>query len=256
MNAGQPRTRSGADATAPRPRPAPFGLRSERRAVGGLVESPDYAFAFRELEPTPSPPRRLVIALHGADGDEMQFGAFGTTLAADDVLVLPRAPRTIAGGRLGWFRESVGDGDASAEPEEFDDSLAKLHAFVGQQQARHGLAPADTVLVGFSQGGALALSAAVTEPRRCAAVAAIGARLPRRVEERVAAPHELAHLHVLLLHAPDDEVLPPAHAEAAAAFLTAQQLQPTLHHVGGGHRFSPGFARELLRWLTALPRPH
>ena len=54
-------------------------------APGDLIESPDYAFAFRRLEPVPDRPARLLVALHGADGDELQFA---------DVLAGPRASTT------------------------------------------------------------------------------------------------------------------------------------------------------------------
>jgi phospholipase/carboxylesterase len=219
-----------------------------------LVESPDYAFAFRELGATR--PRRLLVALHGADGDESQFAAFAAERGAQDIVVLPRAPRTIGGGRLGWFRETVGDGDARAEPQEFDESLDRLLAFVGQQQRRHDVSPDDTVLLGFSQGAALALSAAATTPHCCAAVAAIAGRLPRRVEDRVADPQSLAGLRVLLVHAADDPVLPKAHAEEAAGFLAAQGVAPTLRVTGHEHRFTPAAARELHRWLDAPASSH
>ena len=133
-------------------------------APGELIDSPDHAFSWRELEPVPEHPARLLIALHGADGDELQFADALAALRADDVVVLPRGPRSLPGERVGWYREAVRDGDAHADAGEFNESLERLVAFVGQQRQRHDVAARDTVLVGFSQGGALALSAAVTDP--------------------------------------------------------------------------------------------
>lgn len=224
--------------------------------VGGLVESPDYAFAFRELEPVPAVPRRLVVALHGADGDEQQFADALAGTGPDDVVVLPRAPRSLPGGRLGWFREVVGDGDARADAAELDDALARLRTFVGEVQRRHDVAPADTVLVGFSQGGALALSAAVTEPGCCGAVAVVGGRLPRRVEPLVGMPPALRGLRVLLVHAPDDDVLAPERAEEAAGFLAAQALVPAIRFAGRGHALAPAAVAELRTWLAAPRAAH
>ena len=218
-------------------------------APGESIESPDYAFAFRLLEPVPERPSRLLVALHGADGDELQFADALAGLRAGDVVVLPRGPRTLPGERTGWYREAVRGGDAHADADEFDDSLQRLVLFVGQLRARYDVAPDDTVLVGFSQGGALALSAAVTEPGCCGAVAVIGGRLPRRVEPQVELPPSLGDIDVLLLHAPDDEVLPPVHAHEAAAFLTAQEMEPTLQLTGRGHALSPPAVTALRQWL-------
>ncbi len=224
-------------------------------APGDLIESPDYAFAFRRLEPVPDRPARLLVALHGADGDELQFADVLAGLRAGDAVVLARGPRTLPGERTGWYREAVRDGDATADGDDFDESLSRLVAFVGQLQQHLDISPRDTVLVGFSQGGALALSAAVTTPECCGAVAVIGGRLPRRVEPQVEMPPSLGGIDVLLLHAPDDEVLPPAHAHDAAAFLTAQDMEPTLWLTGRGHALSPPSVASLRRWLERDPEP-
>lgn len=221
--------------------------------AGDLIESPDYALAFREIEPLPAQPRRLLVAVHGADGDEWQFAGVLADLGADDVVVLPRGPRTLAGGRTGWFRETVIDGGAHSEPREFHESLQRLTEFVGQMQRRHGVDPAATVLVGFSQGGALALSTAVTDPACCGAVVVVAGRLPRRVEPLIARPEVLSRLHVLLVHAPDDEVLTPDHVGEAAAFLTAQEMTPAVRLAGRGHDLTADAVQAVRDWLHDLP---
>jgi phospholipase/carboxylesterase len=126
--------------------------------------------------------------------------------------------------------------------------------FVGQAQRRHDIASADTVLLGFSQGGALALSAAVTEPACCGAVVVVAGRLPRRIEPLIARPEVLSPLHVLLVHAPDDDVLSPDHAAEAAAFLTAQEMTPAMRLAGRGHDLTPDAVQEVREWLRGLPR--
>jgi predicted esterase len=83
----------------------------------------------------------------------------------------------------------------------------------------------------------------------------IGGRLPRRVEPQVEMPPALMNLRVLIVHAPDDDVLPPAHAVEAAAFLTAQEMAPTMRMAGEGHDLSPAAVRELRTWLAARS-PH
>jgi phospholipase/carboxylesterase len=237
--------------------PARAGATLDARGAavpGERIESPDYALAFRELEPVPSPARRLLIAIHGADGDEWQFADALAGIRDGDVVVLPRGPRTLAGGRTGWFRETVIDGGAHAEPREFDESLQKLCTFVDQVRKRHGVDCVDTVLLGFSQGGALALSAAVTEPACCGAVVVVAGRLPRRIEPLIARPEVLSRLHVLLVHAPDDEVLAPEHAVDAAAFLTAQEMTPAMRFAGRGHDLTADAVQEVREWLHGLPR--
>ena len=47
----------------------------------------------------------------------------------------------------------------------------------------------------------------------------------------------------------DVTALPPAHAHDAAAFLTAQEMAPTLWFTGRGHALSPPAVASLRRWL-------
>ena len=120
---------------------------------GDLVSAPDYAFAFRVLEPAPEHPRRALVLLHGVGGHEGQMATLGSGLDAGTLVVLPRAPRSLGAGMFGWFRVGFTDRGPVIVEEEAEESRANLVAFLGQLQSRHGLAPDRCVVAGFSQGG-------------------------------------------------------------------------------------------------------
>ena len=123
------------------------------KVPGDLVEDAPWSFAFRLFEPLPETPRRLLLLLHGVGGVETQLAELGARVPGDTLVVLPRGQRSIADGRFGWFRVGFTDAGPEIVEEEAEESRLKLVEFIGQLQQRHDVAPRDTVVAGFSQGG-------------------------------------------------------------------------------------------------------
>src|SRR5918993_1290192 len=127
---------------------------------GDLISAPEYALSFRLLEPVPEHPRRLLLLLHGVGGHETQLAKLGARVDSGTLVVLPRAPRSVGGDMFGWFRVDFTDDGPQIMPAEAEESRFKVIEFIGQLQSRHEIAPDDTVVAGFSQGGILSASAA------------------------------------------------------------------------------------------------
>ncbi|HYI07173.1 MAG TPA: hypothetical protein VD858_19960, partial [Reyranella sp.] len=105
---------------------------------------------------------------------------------------------------------------------------------IGAQQAAVGLPPADTLIVGFSQGASVALEMTfAVEP--CAAITiGYAARL-----YRVPAPQDRASGQIHLLHGAADSVVPAVYGEmayrrlrAAGAHVSLDLLPDEGHSVG------------------------
>lgn len=217
--------------------------------AGDLISDAAWAFNFRRVEPTCDAPTRLVVLLHGADGDELQWAAIACALDRDTLAVLPRGPRSIAGERIGWFREGFDDGTPQANVEELDDSLRKLDEFIAQLQERHAVSPDNTWLVGFSQGGELAAALALTRPACVAGWAMVSARLVPDLESTYAEPDALAHLRALLVHGRDDAVLPIELLHRTQAALTGRAVTHHSVEVDGAHALDEAMVDAVRAWL-------
>lgn len=104
---------------------------------------------------------RLLVLLHGYGADEHDLLPIAPALGGDDVVVSLRGPLSLEGGGAAWAdgpREDIlrgaGIGDA------VDDVLAWLDG-IGSAGA-----PSSVRLLGFSQGGAVALSLLRRAPER------------------------------------------------------------------------------------------
>jgi predicted esterase len=181
---------------------------------------------------TGASPRSSVIVLHGL-GDTAQGWADVAAMWAGAMpsvrFVLPTAPMlavTLNGGMKmpAWYDIKSLDGNADREScDGIAESRATIDALVAAEAALVGGA-ANVALVGFSQGGALALYVGLqreTEP--LAAVVSMSGYLPARGSWRVAAGSK--GMPVGFFHGTDDQVVRPNWADMSVEELRAQELE-------------------------------
>jgi phospholipase/carboxylesterase len=221
---------------------------------GDLIHDAAYAFAFRLLEPRPERARRLLLLLHGVGGAEDELAPLGARVDAATAVALPRAQRAISGAGYGWFREAFGGDGRQIVAEEAEESRLKMIAFVAQLQSRFEVPPACTVLAGFSQGGMLAASVALTAAGEVAGFASCGGRLLREIQAQLSPRPQLERLEALLLHGRDDEVLPPAWAEQADAQLIRLGVPHETRVYPAGHALTPEMRDDFRQWFAAPAR--
>lgn len=223
-------------------------------APGHLIESPDYALAFRLLEPAPDAPRRLLLLLHGVGGHEGQLATLGAEVDRDTLVVLPRAPRSVGEGMFGWFRVAFTAQGPRIVAEEAEESRQALIAFVGQLQAHHAVPAERTVIAGFSQGGILSASVALTAPQAVAGFAVLCGRILPEIEPRLGPRAQLAQLHGLIVHGRHDDKLPVAWAERADAWLDALGVPHALRLYEAGHTLTAAMRADFVHWYATAGR--
>ena len=221
------------------------------KTPGDVVSAADHALAFRTLEPAPAAPRRLLVLLHGVGGQELQLASLGARVDDDTLVVLPRAPRSIGEGMYGWFRVGFTSNGPQIVPEEAEDSRLKLIEFIGQLQQRHGIAPSHTVVAGFSQGGILSASAALSAPHAVAGFGLLCGRILPELEPALAPRDQLATLDGLIVHGRADTKLPVTWAERADAWLQRLGVPHRLRLHAAGHEFTAAMQADFLDWFAA-----
>lgn len=219
---------------------------------GDTIHGDTWAFDFRLLEPQPESPDALLVLLHGVGGDETQLADLGARVGNDVLVALPRGQRSISGDRIGWHREGLGGDGPRAVEDEAEEARTKLVDFIAHLQDRHGIAPSRTFVAGFSQGGGLAASAALTAPERVAGFAVLCGRILPEIEPLIPPREALAHLQALLVHGRDDDTLELSLAEEADAKLASLGVRHELHVQPGGHALTPAMETEFLRWFAEV----
>ncbi len=224
---------------------------SPPRMPGSLRSDPAFTLAHRVLEPAPARPALLLVLLHGVGGNEGNLGALGADVDADTLVVLPRGPITLGPMQFGWFQVAFSPDGPKIDAAQAEASRQGLVRFLGELQAAYGIAPARTTIAGFSQGGILSASVALTTPGCVGGFAVLAGRILPEIEPRLAGREALATLRGYVAHGLHDDKLPVAWARRADAWLEALGVAHVTRLHAGGHALDPEMRAGFLAWLAA-----
>jgi len=222
--------------------------------AGDLLESADAGLAYRLLSPAPAAPRRLLLLLHGVGGHEGQLASLGAQADDDTLVVLARGPRQIGDTAFAWFRVSFTAAGPQIVPAEAEASRIALIRLVGELQQAHGIAPSRTVVAGFSQGGILSASLALSAPQAVAGFGLLCGRILPELAPVLAGRAALATLDGLVVHGRADDKLPVAWAERAHQWLDRLGVPHALRLHAAGHAFTAAMQADFLDWFTGEGR--
>lgn len=227
-------------------------MTSPQPILSALQQSAAFEFAFRVRQPQATKPSACVVLLHGVGGSETNLANLAAAIDPDTLVVLPRGMLQFAPGQFGWFRVSLTANGPSIVAAETEQARLALIRFVGQLQAAHGIAPKDTVIAGFSQGGILSASVALSSPESVAGFGLLSGRILPELEPHVARKDRLAKLDAFIGHGEYDSKLPVMWAQRADQLLTELGVTHTTRLYGIDHEISPAMQADFLAWLASV----
>ncbi len=203
------------------------------------------------------PPRAAVVWLHGLGADGNDFVPVANELARSAVtgvrFVFPHAPKrrvTINGGMemRAWYDILAPDLEHEVDEAGVRASAAIASGLVEEQIAL-GIDPGQIVLAGFSQGGAIALHAALRFPRRLAGALALSTYLPLPSALADEAHPANRDLPIFLAHGSQDPIIPLALSERSRARLAESAFVVETHTYPMPHAVCPEEIRDIGNWL-------
>ena len=196
-----------------------------------------------------------VILLHGlgADGHDFVPIVGELDLPVPVRFVFPHAPLrpvTVNAGYVmrAWYDIKAFTPEGRADAAGLEESVLRVHRCLEEEIVR-GIPPSRIVLAGFSQGGAVALSAGPRYPQRLAGLLAMSAYLPfpaRFAAERSAAN---ANLPILMCHGRLDPVVPLTMGVEARDALVAHGCPVEWHEYPMAHEVCRPELADISRWL-------
>jgi phospholipase/carboxylesterase len=191
-----------------------------------------------------------VIVVHGYGAPGNDLVPLGERIAevASFRVAIPAAPRTWVNGGEGraWYERGTPTLDADVER-----ASAELAA-VRDGLVAEGRDARDVIVMGFSQGGTLAIECAQRwNPPPRAIVVLSGRVLPRFTDHW--AP--LAEMPVFVSHGTGDPVIPFSDGEATRDAATAAGARVTFVDFDGPHAIPPSVEASALAFLRDLTSP-
>ena len=203
------------------------------------------------------PANASVIWMHGLGADGNDFVPVIEMLNLPHVrFILPHAPyRNVTrnnGYEMRAWYDIYGLTPISREDETgINESQAAINALIAQEIIR-GIAPERIVLAGFSQGGAIALHAALRYPQRLAGVLALSTYLP--LKDKLAAEKSIANQTIpnFMAHGVDDDIITMERCQDSLAALQAQNYQIDWHEYPMAHSVCMPEIADIQQFLSQL----
>jgi phospholipase/carboxylesterase len=214
-----------------------------------------------EHETGPSP-RWVVLWLHGLGADGHDFAPIVPELVRSGWpalrFVFPHAPvRAVTvnnGARMrAWYDIRNFSADELAGGDRADgagvlESVVQVESLLARETAR-GIPPERIVLAGFSQGGAIALSAGLRRARPLAGIVALSTYLPMAPQAAQFTQRAAPRQPVFMAHGSADPVVPPRAGEHTAQVLRSLGFELEWHAYPMGHSVCAEEIRDLGDWL-------
>lgn len=227
-------------------------MSSNSYTLSDLQTETDLGLSFRVRLPMPIKLSGCIILLHGVGGNETNLLDLATDIDPETLVVFPRGPLQLDAQQFAWFRvafTAVGPSIVAAEAEQSRQTLVR---FVQQVQARHGIRAQDTVIAGFSQGGILSASVALSAPECVTGFGILSGRILPELAPHIADQVRLENLSAFVGHGEFDTKLPVTWAQRSDQWLSELDVAHETHIYPIDHGISPAMHADFLEWLGTM----
>ncbi|PPJ41349.1 MULTISPECIES: alpha/beta hydrolase [unclassified Pseudoxanthomonas] len=220
------------------------------------MTTPDPLLDTVEQDTGPSP-QWSVLWLHGLGADGHDFAPIVPELVRPGWpalrFVFPHAPvRAVTinnGVRMRAWYDIVGmDFPTRADSAGIEESLVQVGALIEREHAR-GIRPERLLLAGFSQGGAIILSAGLRRQVPLAGLIALSTYLPGASQAASHLAAAATSQPVFMAHGTGDPVIPLVHAEQSARALGDMGFDVAWHRYPMAHQVCAEEIRDLGDWM-------
>jgi phospholipase/carboxylesterase len=196
---------------------------------------------------TAHPP--LLILLHGVGGNEQNLFSFANDLPDNYLVASARGPLTLGANSFAWFQVDFSSGRPQINEQQAENARLQLIDFIENLKNELDFDQKQVYLMGFSQGGIMSYSVALTAPEKVKGIAVMSGRLLPEIKPFIAEEQRLEKLKIFISHGKQDAVLNFQYATDALAFLKTKGLAPEFHSYNEGHTINKPMLDDVNQWL-------
>jgi phospholipase/carboxylesterase len=203
-------------------------------------------------EPGGDGPHPTILTLHGRGASAFDLLGLAPYLCNGKCLMIcPQGPleTPIGPGSVGyaWYPMSMGGPpDIGA----IRASREKLRHFLDACLRRYPIDAKKLVVLGFSQGGVMAYSLALSNPERFAGLAVLSSWLPKELIPELFIGEAVQLLPALVQHGAQDQMIEVQRAKDSVEQLRALRVPLTYREYEMGHEIKPRSLSDLSAWLA------
>jgi phospholipase/carboxylesterase len=217
-----------------------------------LIEDLSLAYRFRAAQGKPA---GLLVLLHGVGSNETSLAGLADSIPGQVAVALARSPLALGPAAFAAFAVNFTANGPVIDAVAAETSRQTLEKFVEELQQRTQLPAERTLVAGFSQGGIMSASLALTSPESVAGFAILSGRILPEITGLTASPARLAHLEALILHGEDDNTLSVSWAERSAKLLDELGVSFQSRRYPARHEITRDMAQDFSTWVTGVLPP-
>lgn len=196
-------------------------------------------------------PFPTIIALHGWGASAHDLVGLAPVFDGGRALLLcPQGPLAFQVGPgqvgYGWFPIRTGEPTDPAEVQKGADALQR---FIDEALAVYPVDRRKVVILGFSQGGAMAYLLALRSPAAYAGLIALSSWLPDEMASSIPDNPELADLQALVIHGTRDPMISIDRGRESRDALARLGVSASYREYEMGHEINPEALKQILVWL-------
>lgn len=196
------------------------------------IEINGWHFRVKFPKITTSAPR-LLLLLHGYQGNENVMWLLAKPLPDDYLLIAPRAPKKHDEDQYIWHEITPQWPDIHTYRQLSDQLLKPVDQWLNEQKIK----TEKFDVMGFSQGAVIAYALAFLKPERIGRVAALAGLIPHSWQDQIDM-RIIKNKQFFIAHGTKDEIIPISKAHHAADLLRENGAQVTFCEAEIGHKLS------------------
>ena len=217
--------------------------------MNSTIQQPKLHYLVRQPKiKTAHPP--LLLLLHGVGGNEQNLFSFAQALPANYLVVSARGPLTLGANSYAWFQVDFSSGKPQINEKQAEAARVTILDFIESLKKDLDFDEKQVYLMGFSQGGIMSYSVALTEPEKIKGIAVMSGRLLPEIKPLVADEKRLTKLKIFVSHGRQDQVLHFPFATEAVDYLKSKGLSPDFHQYDEGHTVNQQMLTDAINWLN------
>jgi phospholipase/carboxylesterase len=165
-------------------------------------------------------------------------------------VISARAPLTLGPSSFAWYQVDFSTGKPVFNKEQELTSRKIILDFIDQLKEHHSFDEHQVYLCGFSQGGIMSYSVALTHPEKIKGIAILSGRLLEEIKPLVIKSSVLAQLKIFISHGTKDGTLPVEYAREAVGYLKNLNLHPAYKEYDAGHGINNENLSDVIDWLS------
>jgi len=187
--------------------------------------------------------------LHGVGTNEGDLVEFALKQDPRLLVALVRAPIELAPNCYAWFHTRFVNGEPQINADEAESARQALIHFIGALPQAYPVDRHQVWITGFSQGGIMSASVALTEPSRVAGFGLLSGRVLPQIAPILADKADLRKLSAFVTHGTRDQTLSVNYARDTCHLLSTSGVQMGYREYEAGHELTEAMQQAFTEWL-------